>query len=60
MDDGEVIIVGSGGTRFRLQAGSATAERIPYAGFNGFVSAQKMGADSLLLFGDAGAQIFPL
>ncbi len=60
MDDGEVIIVGSGGTLFRLRAGSAIAERIPYAGFNGFVSAQKMGADSLLLFGDAGAQIFPL
>lgn len=60
MDDGEVIIVGSGGTLFRLKAGSATAERIPYSGFNGFVSAQKMGADSLLLFGDAGAQIFPL
>ena len=60
MDDGEVIFVGSGGTLFRLRAGSATAERIPYAGFNGFVSAQKMDADSLLLFGDAGAQIFPL
>ncbi len=60
MDDGEVIIVGSGGTLFRLSAGSATAERIPYSGFNGFVSAQKMGADSLLLFGEAGAQIFPL
>lgn len=60
MDDGEVIIVGSGGTLFRLRAGSATAERIPYSGFNGFVSAQKMDADSLLLFGDAGAQIFPL
>jgi photosystem II stability/assembly factor-like uncharacterized protein len=60
MDDGEVIIVGSGGTLFRLSAGSAAAERIPYSGFNGFVSAQKMGADSLLLFGEAGAQIFPL
>ncbi len=60
MDDGQVIIVGSGGTLFRLSAGSAAAERIPYSGFNGFVSAQKMGADSLLLFGDAGAQIFPL
>lgn len=60
LDDGQVIIVGSGGTLFRLSAGSGAAERIPYSGFNGFVSAQKMGADSLLLFGDAGAQIFPL
>lgn len=60
MDGGEVIIVGSGGTLFRLKAGSATAERIPYPGFNGFMSVQKMGADSLLLFGDAGAQNFQL
>ncbi|MGB5146358.1 MAG: YCF48-related protein [Porticoccaceae bacterium] len=60
MDGGDVIIVGSGGTLFRLKAGSAAAERIPYPGFNGFMSVQKLDANSLLLFGDAGAQIFQL
>ena len=60
MDGGDAIIVGGGGTLFRLKAGAAAAERIPYAGFNGFVSVQKMGADAVLLFGDGGAQFFQL
>jgi photosystem II stability/assembly factor-like uncharacterized protein len=60
MEGGDAIMVGGGGALFRLKAGAAAAERIPYAGFNGFVSVQQMGADALLLFGDAGAQFFPL
>lgn len=60
MDGGDAIIVGGGGTLFRLKAGAAAAERIPYSGFNGFVSVQKMGTDAVLLFGDGGAQLFQL
>lgn len=60
MDGGDAIIVGGGGTLFRLKAGAAAAERISYSGFNGFVSVQKMGTDAVLLFGDGGAQLFQL
>lgn len=60
MDGGDAIVVGGGGTLFRLKAGAAAAERIPYSGFNGFVSVQKMGTDAVLLFGDGGAQFFQL
>ena len=60
MDGGDAVIVGSGGTLFRLKAGATTAQRIPYPGFNGFMSAQRLGTDALLLFGDAGAQVFQL
>lgn len=58
MDNGDAVIVGSGGTLLRLPAGSLTVKRIPYPGFNGFMSVQKLGTDALLLFGDAGAQVF--
>lgn len=60
LDGGNAIIVGSGGTLFRLPAGATTAQRIPYPGFNGFMSVQKAAPDALLLFGDAGAQVFQL
>lgn len=60
LDGGNAMIVGSGGTLLRLPAGATTAQRIPYPGFNGFMSAQKAAPDGLLLFGDAGAQVFQL
>lgn len=60
LDGGEVVLAAGGGNLFRLRPGSAAVERIPYPGFNGFTSVEKMGADELLLFGDAGAQVLPL
>lgn len=60
LDDGTSVAVGTGGTLFHLSRNAAKAELIPYPGFEGFVSAQKLGARQLLLFGDAGARVFPL
>jgi photosystem II stability/assembly factor-like uncharacterized protein len=55
LDNGEVIVVGAGGTILRIPRDSGSAERVPYGWFNGFVSVQRIGPRRLLLFGDAGA-----
>jgi len=53
---GDLIVAGAGGTLLRLRSGSGGVERIPYGGFNGFASVQRLDDRHLLLFGDAGAQ----
>jgi len=53
---GDLIVVGAGGTLLRLPSGGGGVERIPYGGFNGFASVQRLDDRHLLLFGDAGAQ----
>lgn len=60
LDNGDVIVVGAGGTILRVPRESDSAERLPYNGFNGFVSVQRIGDRHLLLFGDAGADRFDL
>lgn len=54
LDNGDVIAVGAGGTILRIPRGGDSAVRLPYNGFNGFVSAQRVGDRRLLLFGDMG------
>lgn len=60
LSDGDVIVVGAGGHILRLPPGRDVAERLPYEGFNGFVSVQRPEPERLLLFGYAGAQEFLL
>lgn len=60
LDNGDVIAVGAGGTILRIPHGGDSAERLPYSGFNGFVSAQRIGDRQLLLFGDMGVHRFEL
>lgn len=60
LDNGDVIVVGAGGTILRIPRDSTSAVRLPYSGFNGFVSAQRVGDRELLLFGDMGANRFAL
>lgn len=57
---GAVIAVGAGGTLFRIDLQANKAALIPYAGFDGFVSAQEIGPNQLLLFGEAGVKPFAL
>ncbi len=60
LDSGDLIAVGAGGLILRLPPGHTEAERLPYAGFDGFLSVQRTAAGRLLLFGEAGAQHFSL
>lgn len=60
LDNGDLIAVGAGGLILRLPAGRTGAERLPYAGFDGFLSVQRTAAGQLLLFGETGAQHFAL
>jgi len=60
LDNGDLIAVGAGGLILRLPAGRTGAERLPYAGFDGFLSVQRTAAGGLLLFGEAGVQHFGL
>lgn len=60
LDSGDLIAVGAGGLILRLPPGHSGAERLPYAGFDGFLSVQRTAAGRLLLFGEAGAQHFSL
>jgi hypothetical protein len=60
LSDGSVIAVGGTGTLLRIRPDSTVAERIPYGGFNSFVSVERLSDTELLLFGSAGVQHFEL
>jgi len=60
LDNGDLIAVGAGGFIARLPHGGTPVERLPYAGFDGFVSMQRAATGHLLLFGEAGVRDFSL